>query len=157
MTEDGKYEMRDFILNNYKKDNGESLTKEQLIEVIEDAIAIKLDIIELAISEFYYSIEQFKDMYEDYSSDLDYARVAICKKVCMNKDLIKFILKDPDYPFPKEQIKDIADKASSDRRKANYDLYELMDQQSDNYVYNIMRKYATDEPTKKFLNGGMIL
>ena len=85
MTEDGKYEMRDFILNNYKKDNGESLTKEQLIEVIEDAIAIKLDTIELAISEFYYSIEQFKDMYEDYSSDLDYARVAISKRLLIKE------------------------------------------------------------------------
>ena len=156
MTEDGKYEMRDFILNNYKKDNGESLTTEQLIEVIEDAIAIKLDTIELAISEFYYSIEQFKDMYEDYSSDLDYARVAICKKVCMNADHIESLLDSLDYPL-KDLIKEIADKEASKRSKANYDLFELLDVKGNKSVYDIMRQYATDEPTKKFLNGGMIL
>ena len=53
--------------------------------------------------------------------------------------------------------KEIADKEASRRSKANYDLFELLDVKGNKSVYDIMRQYATDEPTKKFLNGGMIL
>ena len=74
----------------------------------------------------------------------------------MNADHIESLLDSLDYPL-KDLIKEIADKEASRRSKANYDLFELLDVKGNKSVYDIMRQYATDEPTKKFLNGGMIL